>query len=76
VATAVATTSYLVEPPDASGGSDPPARFVSLFYWSAGNNQLTAALGADEVAVVVIASVVLTRLAVAIFDCSICTDSW
>jgi ABC-2 type transport system permease protein len=25
-----------------------PARFVSLFYWSFGNNQLTAGLGADE----------------------------
>jgi hypothetical protein len=53
-----------------------PARFVSLFYWSVGNNQLTAGLGADEVAVLVITSVVLSGLDVAAFDCSICTDSW
>ncbi|MGO8872442.1 MAG: ABC transporter permease, partial [Acidimicrobiales bacterium] len=68
VATAVAAASYLVSSLAPVVNWVRPARFASLFYWSVGNNQLTAGLGVDEVAVLVVVGVVLSGLAVAAFD--------
>ena len=69
VATAVAGASYLVSSLAPVVNWVHPARFASLFYWSVGNNQLTAGLGVDEVAVLGVVGVVLTGLAMRAFDC-------
>jgi ABC-2 type transport system permease protein len=68
VATAVAAASYLVSSLAPVVNWVHPARFVSLFYWSVGNNQLTVGLSAGEVAVLVVVGVVLGGLAMAAFD--------
>ena len=68
VATAVAAASYLVSSLAPVVNWVHPARFVSLFYWSVGDNQLTAGLGVDELAVLVVAGVALGVVAIAAFD--------
>ncbi len=68
VATAVAAASYLVSSLAPVVNWIRPVRFLSLFYWSVGNNQLTAGLSVGEVAVLVIVGVVLGGLAMAAFD--------
>ncbi len=68
VATAVAAASYLVSSLAPVVDWIRPARFASLFYWSVGNNQLTAGLSVDEVAVLAVFGVVLTGLAMRAFD--------
>ena len=68
VATAVAAASYLVSSLAPVVNWVHPARFVSLFYWSVGNNQLTVGLSVGEVAVLVVVGVVLGGLAMAAFD--------
>jgi beta-exotoxin I transport system permease protein len=68
VATAVAAASYLVSSLAPVVNWIRPARFVSLFYWSVGDHQLTAGLGLDDLAVLVVTGVALDFLALAAFD--------
>ncbi len=68
VATAVAAASYLVSSLAPVVNWIRPARFVSLFYWSVGDNQLTAGLGVNELVVLVLTGVVLGALATTAFE--------
>jgi beta-exotoxin I transport system permease protein len=68
VASVVAAASYLISSLAPVVAWVRPARFASLFYWSVGNNQLSAGLSFGGLAVLVVAGLVLGALAVAAFE--------
>ena len=68
IASAVAALSYLISSLAPVVGWVRPARFVSLFYWSVGNNQLTSGLSLGDAAVLVGSALALVALAALSFD--------
>lgn len=68
VASALAAASYLINSLAPVVTWIRPARFVSLFYWSVGNTQLTVGLSLGDLAVLVAAGVVLSGLAIFAFE--------
>ena len=68
VASAIGALSYLVSSLAPVVAWVRPARFISLFYWSVGNNQLTSGLSLGDLAVLVGSALALTALAALSFD--------
>lgn len=68
VASAIAAASYLISSLAPVVAWIRPARFVSLFFWSVGNNQLTAGLSLGELTVLVVTGVVLGGVAIVAFE--------
>lgn len=53
IASAVACVSYLLSALAATIPAIRPARYVSLFYWSAGNDQISRGVTAGDYAVLI-----------------------
>ena len=68
VASGLAAASYLISSLAPVVAWIRPARFVSLFYWSVGNDQLSSGLSASELGVLVVVGLIFGGLAIAAFD--------
>ena len=68
VASGLAAASYLISSLAPVVAWIRPARFVSLFYWSVGNDQLSSGLSASELGVLAAAGLVFGGLAIAAFE--------
>ncbi|PRZ44050.1 ABC-2 type transport system permease protein [Antricoccus suffuscus] len=68
VVSALAAASYLIGSLATTVQWMHPLRFVSLFYWSVGNNQLTDGLSATSVLVLIAVALIAAAAAVTAFD--------
>jgi ABC-2 type transport system permease protein len=67
-ATTLAAASYLVSSLAPVASWVRPLRYASLFYWSVGNNQITAGVSLADLAVLVLAGVIAASAAVLAFS--------